>query len=112
MPGVNMTKIRARCPECGDVEFGIDCIVVVGSPTSSSAYRFTCPSCGDPVSRTAVPDVIELLLSAGVRREIPARAPTRPSATVGAPLTEGDVQAFRSLLATADWFESLRASIE
>lgn len=108
-PGVNMTKIRARCPECGDVEFGIDRIVVIGTPTTACAYRFVCPGCGDPVSRTAVPDVIELLLSAGVLRE----AFEHPSITrARTPLQESDVDAFRELLKSGDWFESLRSSIE
>ena len=105
-----MTKIRARCPECGDVEFGIDCIVVIGTTSSACAYRFICPGCGEPVSRTAVPDVIELLLSAGVRRE--AFHPPSMQKAVAAPITETDVQSFRELLASTDWFESLRASIE
>lgn len=105
-----MTKIRARCPECGDVEFGIDRIVVIGTPTTACAYRFVCPGCGDPVSRTAVPDVIELLLSAGVHRETFEHPSLRP--TPSAPLSETDVNAFRELLKSGDWFESLRASIE
>lgn len=110
-----MTKIRARCPGCGDVEFGVERIVVIGSGSAASAYRFACPSCEEHVSRTAVPDVIELLLSAGVKREQfehPSLIhPTAKSASAK-PLTEHDVAAFRDLLASPDWFQSLQSSIE
>jgi predicted RNA-binding Zn-ribbon protein involved in translation (DUF1610 family) len=86
-----MTKIRARCPRCGDVEFGVASIVVIADAGSSSAYRFACPSCGDQVSRSAVPDVLALLLSAGVRVEAPLPEPD-PG------ITEVDVESFRQLL--------------
>jgi hypothetical protein len=109
-----MTKIRARCPGCGDVEFGIERIVVIGTGSAASAYRFACPSCEEHVSRTAVPDVIELLLSAGVKREQfehPSMAPASVAAPVK-PLTEHDVSAFRDLLSSPDWFSSLQASLD
>ena len=105
-----MTKIRAHCPDCGDVEFGIDRIAVIGTQSEAAAYRFSCPGCGESVSRTAVPDVIELLLSAGVRRYDNAHPAAQSSAA--APLTNHDVETFRTLLQSSDWFEGLRASIE
>ena len=83
--------------------------MVVGTDTSACAYCFTCPSCGDPVSRTAVPDVIELLLSAGVRRERFAHPSMLPAPT---PFTERDVHDFRSLLSSPDWFTSLQAKVD
>jgi hypothetical protein len=110
-----MTKIRARCPGCGDVEFGIERIVVIGTGSAASAYRFACPSCEEHVSRTAVPDVIELLLSAGVKREQfehPSISQSGPTAVPVKPLTEHDVSSFRDLLSSPDWFESLQASLD
>lgn len=104
-----MTRIRARCPDCGDVEFSIDEIVVLALPPSSGAYRFTCPSCGDPVSRTAVPDVIELLLSAGVRKQ---RVDHPSLMAVERQFTERDIAEFRHLLASPDWFDRLQAVVE
>lgn len=86
-----MTKIRARCPRCGDVEFGVASIVVLTDSGSSTAYRFCCPTCGDQVSRSAVPDVLALLRSAGVREEL-TPAPVEPQ------LSEVDVESFRRLL--------------
>ena len=108
-----MTKIRARCPSCGDVEFGIERIVVIGA-TDANSYRFACPTCEEQVSRSAVPDVIELLVSAGVRRE-PAHVPlsnAKAKSVETKPLTEHDVSSFRELLSSPDWFDSLRSSIE
>lgn len=105
-----MTRIRARCPGCGDVEFGVDDIVVVGGARLPSTYRFDCPTCGEAVSRSAVPQVIDLLLSAGVRREHP---PIRESAPAEArPFAEDDVSALRDALADPAWFARLEASVQ
>ena len=104
-----MTKIRARCPRCGDVEFGVASIVVLTDPadpsgTSTSAYRFQCPTCGDQVSRSAVPDVLALLLSAGVREEglSPITCPR---------ITEVDVETFRRLLDSEFVWDSLQSAM-
>lgn len=104
-----MTRIRARCPGCGDVEFGVDAIVVVGDEYTATTYRFACPDCGDQVSRSAVPDVIALLLSAGVRQE---EIRVEQQRSDGTPLTDEDVESFRSLLRSPDWFAQLQASVE
>ena len=76
-----MTKIRAQCPTCGDVEFGVEAIVVLGERVNSDepeeparapnsrltgAYRFSCPLCDSSVRRAALPEVIQLLVTAGV----------------------------------------------
>lgn len=105
-----MTKIRARCPRCGDVEFGVASIVVLAdSPEAkgtltSNAYRFECPSCGDHVSRSAVPDVLALLVSAGVREE--------GQVSVSEPkLTEVDVESFRRLLDSDFVWDSLHSAM-
>lgn len=106
-----MTKIRARCPRCGDVEFGVASIVVLTDSDSasgsahSSAYRFDCPECGDQVSRTAVPDVLALLLSAGVREEAPV-LPAEPQ------ITEVDVESFRRLLDSEFVWDSLQSAMK
>jgi hypothetical protein len=92
-----MTKIRATCPDCGTVEFGVAEIAVVSSvgqrrPTS---YRFNCPSCLQRVDRPAKADVVELLLSVGVPAdEIPA-------------FTHDDLDRFQALLESDDWLQSL-----
>lgn len=106
-----MTKIRAKCPTCGDVEFGIDAIVVLGSGVQpTSTYRFCCPSCHDAVSRAALPDVIELLISVGVRVEDPTRTASGSRPAPGAPpLNDRDLDDFAALLRRPDWFTKLEA---
>lgn len=99
-----MTKIRARCPRCGDVEFGVASIVVLSESGTSSAYRFCCPTCGDQVSRSAVPDVLALLRSAGVRDEEPALA-------LDPQLTEVDVESFRQLLDSEFVWDRLKSAM-
>ena len=109
--GKNMTRIRARCPQCGDVEFTVHDIVVIGTHTAACTYRFNCPTCGDRVSRTAVPEVIELLLSAGVRREL-FDHPSMSPGIASLPFSERDVESFRELLSSPDWFDTLQSSFE
>ncbi len=100
-----MTKIRARCPRCGDVEFGVASIVVLTESGTSSAYRFCCPTCGDHVSRSAVPDVLALLRSAGVREE-------EPQLTLDPQLTEVDVESFRRLLDSDFVWDRLHSAMQ
>jgi hypothetical protein len=112
-----MTRIRARCPECGDVEFPIDDLCVIGSAASTSAYRFRCPDCADYVDRTAVPDVIELLLSAGARHEpdvtptVGGRRKVRTHRVADRPITEKDLASFSDLLDSPDWFDALQSTM-
>ena len=101
-----MTRIRARCPGCGDVEFGIESIVVLGSAGDAASYRFDCPGCADSVERSAVPEVLELLMSAGVRC-----AGGRDSRDTRPPLTERDLEQFETLLSKPDWFRTLESSL-
>lgn len=110
--GVAMTRIRAKCPSCGDVEFGVMDIVIVGDAVQTAhAYRFWCPTCDSSVSRSAVSDVIELLFSAGVRLEpwsdsaLATSKMLHPSAP---PITDADIERFREQLGSPDWFASLQ----
>ena len=70
----------------------------------STAYRFCCPTCGDQVSRSAVPDVLALLRSAGVREEA-TPAPVEPQ------LTEVDVESFRRLLDSEFVWDRLQSAM-
>jgi len=106
-----MTRIRATCPDCGNVEFGIADIVVVGTVVGvSRTYRFACPCCDRPVHRSAERDIIELLLSVGVPVEPAPRPPLErldPAALRLPPLSQADVDAFTKMLGTRDWFAEL-----
>lgn len=120
-----MTKIRATCPTCGNVEFGVQSIVVLGhsSPAGttsaaylssgprggSATYRFDCPCCDRPVLRHAEREIIELLLSVGV----PVVAPKtvmealRPEAANLPAFTLSDVDRLREAMSAPDWFSRL-----
>ncbi len=107
----HMTRIRATCPDCGNVEFGVTDIVVVGAHEGTTrTYRFACPCCDRPVHRFAEPDIIDLLLSVGVPVEQGLAAPIEhvdgPASQLP-PLTETDIDRFASLLETRDWFARL-----
>lgn len=103
-----MTRIRARCPACGDVEFSIHQIVVQVLSPSTGAYRFACPACGNHVNRTAVADVIELLASAGVRQD---RYDHPPLTAEEQQFTEHDIAEFRTLLTSPGWFDRLQGEL-
>ncbi len=115
-----MTRIRATCPDCGNVEFGVHSIVVVGQRstadlgssfpgTTSTVYRFSCPECDRPVHRSAERDIIDLLLSVGVPIEEPMLATERLDPQVAAlpAFTHADLDAFKAELTSSDWFEKL-----
>lgn len=95
-----MTKIRATCPECGTVEFGISEIVLLApTPERSHAYRFSCPECNRRIDRSTQPDVIELLRSVGV------------AADAYPPFTADDADHLRALLDDPDWIRGLMRSV-
>ena len=65
------TTIRATCHCCGDVELGVEALIVtVDAPTDATAYAFACPLCAranhHPVSRR----IADLLVSSGARLEV------------------------------------------
>ena len=82
------------------MEFGIHDIAIVGSDGSETGYCFLCPGCADSVERSAVPDVIALLLSAGAARA--GNTPLTISAT--------EIDEFAKLLDRPDWFSAFEAS--
>ena len=57
------TRIKTRCPECGEVEVVVG-EVVLSMPTGGDEgyYTFDCPSCGQEVQKGANRKVIDLLL--------------------------------------------------
>jgi hypothetical protein len=73
-----MTTIKASCPVCGDVSLTPGQVRVVACTRPEwSFYAFSCPGCGDEVSKPADEEIVTLLVSGGVRLEhwqIPAEA--------------------------------------
>jgi predicted RNA-binding Zn-ribbon protein involved in translation (DUF1610 family) len=118
-----MTKIRATCPTCGNVEFGVESIVVIGhngvggmssasfvvtsERNGAATYRFECPSCDQHVLRSAEREIIELLLSVGVPVEapLPTIEKVAPDAASLPAFTLADVDRLRNALNQPGWLQ-------
>lgn len=123
-----MTRIRATCPSCGEVELTASDLVlaVVGSATEvqeATTYRFECPDCEDLVVKPADSRISRLLTSGGVAVEYTSAthlddelaalsAGTHPEHPRPGPLlTADDLLDLHLLLATDRWFDELRGSV-
>lgn len=121
-----MTRIRATCPTCGEVELRPDEIElhVVGPDPDDvrdgSSYRFDCPSCCDEIAKPADGRIARLLASGGVPvtctgdselEAIVAAGMQRIShpegLVLGPAFTADDLLDFHELLQTDDWFDQL-----
>lgn len=121
-----MTRIRATCPSCGEVELRpdeIELLVVGADPDDvgdGSTYRFDCPACCDEVAKPADARIARLLTSGGVPvtctgdPEVEAvvaaamgRIVHREGIVVGPKLTTDDLLDLHELLQTEDWFDQL-----
>lgn len=117
-----MTRIRATCPACGEVELTADDLVlsVVGTVDApATTYRFACPDCRDVVVKPADARVARMLTSGGVEVEYTSATrlddeladltthqhPEMPSS--GPALVFDDLLDFHALLAEPDWFTRL-----
>ena len=126
-----MTRIRATCPTCGEVDLqprDIQLEIVGDDPANvndGSFYAFSCPDCDGTVTKPADVRIARLLSSGGVavtyRSANPrldaevARAIALLDHPEGMPivpaLTRDDLLDFHLLLQTDDWFEELLASM-
>lgn len=121
-----MTRIRATCPTCGEVELRPDEIElhVVGADPDDvrdgSTYRFDCPACCHEIAKPADSRIARLLSSGGVSvvctgdpeiEAMVAAAMNRivhpEGIVIGPALTTDDLLDFHQLLQTADWFDDL-----
>jgi hypothetical protein len=121
-----VTRIRANCPDCGDVELAPEeMLVEVSHDTedlvgAGSSYRFVCPDCTASVRKPADERIVQLLISGGVPLEVagnpgtgegPWREPTAPAhpeaPAGGPPLTPDDLLDLHLLLQDDGWFDRL-----
>jgi hypothetical protein len=90
-----MTRIKASCPSCGDVDLTPPQVrLVVCNVSSWSFYAFTCRGCQDEVRKPADAEVVRLLRAGGVPGEpweVPAEALEEHT---GAPICWDDVLDF------------------
>lgn len=127
-----MTRIRATCPLCGEVDLKPEQIQLeivrdmAGEVGDGSTYRFPCPTCREVVTKPADERVARLLATGGVAIAITRTdldldelasfldepSPGHPEHPVPGPaLTPDDVLALHELLATDDWFAQLQALV-
>lgn len=116
-----MTRIRASCPECGEVDLRPDEVTLHvvrggdGALSIGSSYRFLCPACDELVTKPADERIATLLRSGGVATEETAgtgadRRPRHPEDPPGGPpLGYDDLLDLHLLLAGDDWFARLLA---
>ena len=110
-----MTRIRASCPSCGEVDLRPDDVVlhVVRAPdgvvSDGSEYRFHCPSCADEVAKPADERIAQLLATGGVAvaETVPELPPHPEMPGDGPALTHDDLLDLHLTLETDGWFESL-----
>lgn len=113
-----MTRIRANCPDCGDVELAPEEVLIEVAHDDDdlvgegSAYRFVCPDCTTTVRKPADERIVQLLISGGVPLEVaepedPPVAVHPEQAVGGPPLTHDDLLDLHLLLAREDWFDAL-----
>lgn len=117
-----MTRIRASCPGCGEVDLRPDDVTlhVVRAPdglvSDASSYRFSCPDCEELVTKPADERIAQLLTTGGVAvEEEPGDAPPitdpRPlhpeQRSPGPALTRDDLLDLHLKLASDGWFDEL-----
>jgi predicted RNA-binding Zn-ribbon protein involved in translation (DUF1610 family) len=108
-----VTTIRARCPECGDVQLGVDDLTVhVPDGERLGTYRFRCPHCDQTVTREATARIVQLLTDAGVNAEHWQWPAEQHEPRRGPALTPDDLLDFHVLLQREDWFDALLATDE
>ena len=117
-----MTRIRANCPSCGEVDLRPDDVVLSvvrahdGLISDASSYRFSCPDCTEVVVKPADERIAQLLTTGGVPVEELDEAPTgpvdhrppHPELPPGGPrLTADDLLDLHLKLQDHGWFEEL-----
>lgn len=99
-----MAKVRARCPDCGDVELGTDHVQVrVCVDDGAGSYAFRCPVCRVAAAKPADARIVHLLVTWGApltmwRLPAELREPRH-----GPPLTHDDLLGFHQELADDRW---------
>ncbi len=116
-----MTRIRATCPDCGDVEiYPVEVTLRVDHDDDhlvgdASSYRFVCPDCAAVIAKRATPRIAQLLAAGGVEIDgvdvgdvVEGIAPAHPELPSQGPrLTFDDLLDFHVALQGEAWFEEL-----
>jgi hypothetical protein len=105
---LEMTTIKATCPDCGEVDLTADDILLrVGARASVNTYGFSCPKCHEFVEKPADERVIRLLLSGGVMPTLVHVPAEILEPRQGPPIDYDDILNFHETLQNESWFEQL-----
>ena len=108
-----MTTIRASCPSCGDVDLTVgDVSVRVCANDHRGSYNFRCPECEMAVAKHADHNVVELLVSSGVKMAVWQLPAELWEPRGGEAISHDDLLDFHDLLAEDNWFDRLTALVE
>jgi hypothetical protein len=89
--------IRAVCPNCDEVDVGVDAArLEIVNWVDEAICRFNCPACNAQVSKPVPPPLVQVLIRMGVRYDHPRQTPPSPPP----PLTTTDLERFLQELAT------------
>lgn len=103
-----MAMIRASCTTCGDIELtSREMVVRVCRDDGAGTYSFTCPACGDLVTKDAEARIVELLVASGVELVTWSLPAELHEVKVGDPIDHDDLLDFHALLETDGWMETL-----
>lgn len=93
-----MTKIRATCPDCGDVSLTSSKVTVrilEGSDGNVGQYRFVCPGCNKIVLKEAESRILALLTAADdiniEMYSLPIELLERPHEDAAEPITADEI---------------------
>lgn len=115
-----MTRIRATCPECGEIDLRpVDIALELvrsgeGEITDASNYSFSCPDCAQRVTKPADERIVSLLRSGGVEplERAQETAPPHPEHPADGPaFTKDDLLDLHLLLEREDWYEELASLV-
>jgi len=100
--------IRATCPTCGDVELRVhDVSVLLCATTNDGSYVFRCPECRAAISKPADPQVVDILIAAGVELLVWDMPAELDEVHHGAPICSDDLIEFHFLLESSIGVEAL-----
>jgi hypothetical protein len=95
-----MARVRASCPDCGDVELGTDTVQVrVCVDDGTGSYAFRCPRCRMAAAKPAGVRVVHLLVSWGAPLTMWRLPAELGEPHHGPPLTHDDLLNFHQALA-------------
>lgn len=108
-----MAMVRATCPDCGDIEMASTEVKVrVCVDDNAGSYSFRCPECARATVRPAESRVIQLLVGVGTPLTMWRRPAELSEPHDGPALTSEQVESFRQLLETTDWFSRLASMVK